>query len=59
MFKKKYIICATLFLAFLIITSFIKNKSRLLEKQTTNLNIKIISKEKDINEAQLDFYYLS
>ena len=59
MFKKKYIICTTLFLAFLIITSFIKNKSRLLEKQITNLNIKIASKEKDINETQLDFYYLS
>ena len=59
MFKKKYIICTTLFVAFLIITSFIKNKSRLLEKQITNLNIKIASKEKDINETQLDFYYLS
>ena len=59
MFKKNYIICTILFLTFLIITSFIKNKSRLLEKKITNLNIKIASKEKDINETQLDFYYLS
>ena len=59
MFKSKYIICTTLFVTFLTITSLIKNKSRLLEKQITNLNTKITSKEKDINEAQLDFYYLS
>ena len=59
MFKKKYIICTTLFLAFLIITSFTKNKSRLLEKQITKLHMKILSKEKDINETELDFYYLS
>ena len=59
MFKKNYIICTILFLTFLIITSFIKNKSRFLEKKITNLNIKIASKEKDINETQLDFYYLS
>ena len=42
MFKTKYIICTTLFVTFLIITSVIKNKSRLLEKQITNLNIKLI-----------------
>ena len=57
MFKSKYIICTTLFVTFLTITSLIKNKSRLLEKQITNLNTKIISKEKDINEAQLGVGY--
>ena len=41
MFKSKYIICTTLFVTFLTITSLIKNKSRLLEKQITNLNTKI------------------
>ena len=59
MFKKKYIICTTLFVAFLIITSFVKNKSRLLEKKIANLSIEITAKEKNVNEAQLDFYYLS
>ena len=59
MFKTKYVICTILFITFLIVTSFVKNKSRLLEKQITNLNIEIKSKEKDVNETQLDFYYLS
>ena len=59
MFKSKYVICTILFITFLIVTSFVKNKSRLLEKQITNLNIEIKSKEKDVNETQLDFYYLS
>ena len=46
MFRTKYIICTTLFLTFLIITSLIKNESRLLEKKIINLNIKILSKKK-------------
>ena len=59
MFKIKYVICTALFVFFLVITSFIKNESRLLEKKINNLNIEIASKEKDYNEAQLDFNYLS
>ena len=59
MFKTKFIFCVSIFVTFLIITSLIKNKSRLLEKQISNLNIKIAAKKKDLNEAQLDFYYLS
>jgi hypothetical protein len=59
MFKTKFIVSATIFIIFLIITSIVKNKSRVLEKKITNLNSNIISKEKNVNEAQLDFYYLS
>ena len=59
MFKTKYVICTALFVTFLVITSLIKNESRLLEKKINNLNIEIASKEKDYNEAQLDFNYLS
>ena len=59
MFKTKYIICLTIFVIFLIITSFVKNKSRLLEKGIISLNVEIKTKEKNLNEAQLDFYYLS
>jgi hypothetical protein len=58
-FKTKYIICLTIFVIFLIITSFVKNKSRLLEKGIISLNVEIKTKEKNLNEAQLDFYYLS
>ena len=59
MFKTKLIITISLFSIFLIFTSFIKNKSRILEKKISNLNIKILSKKKEINSSQLDFYYLS
>ena len=59
MFKTKFILSISIFVTFLIITSVIKNKTRVIEKQISNLNTKILLKKKDINEAQLDFYYLS
>ena len=59
MFKKKFIISISIFITFLVITSIIKNKTHILEKQVLNLNIEILEKKKDINEAQLDFYYLT
>ena len=59
MFRTKFIISITIFVTFLIITSAIKNKTRVIEKQILNLNAKILIKKKDINEAQLDFYYLT
>lgn len=59
MFNTKFIISTIVFITFLIITSTIKNKTRVIEKQITNLNNIIISKEKNINEAQLEFYYLT
>ena len=59
MFKTKLLVSIFLFIAFLIITSAVKNKTRIIEKQIVNLNSKIFLKEKDINESQLDFYYLT
>ena len=59
MFKTKFIISSSIFILLLVITSAIKNKTRILEKKITNINIKIISKKKEINEAQLEFFYLS
>ena len=59
MFRTKFIISITIFVTFLIITSAIKNKTRVIEKQILNLNAKILIKKKDINETQLDFYYLT
>ena len=58
MFKTKLIISIAIFITFLVITSIIKNKTHIIEKQMLNLNIEIL-KKKDINEAQLDFYYLT
>ena len=46
MFKTKLIISISIFVTFLIITSVIKNKTRILEKEITNLNLKILSKKK-------------
>tara|TARA_Y200000002_G_C22445011_1_gene563840 strand:- start:16 stop:351 length:336 start_codon:yes stop_codon:yes gene_type:complete len=59
MFKSKFIISLTVFIFFLIFTSIIKNETRLIEKKISNLNTNIIKIKKNINEAQLDFFYLS
>lgn len=59
MFKTKFIISLTTFVVFLAITSVIKNKTRVIEKKILNLNIKILKKKNNINEAQLDYHYLS
>ncbi len=59
MFRTKFVISALTFVLFLLITSVIKNKTRVIEKQIFNINSKIILKEKNINEAELDFHYLT
>ncbi len=59
MYKTKFIISILIFVACLIITSTIKNETRILEKKIKNLNTKVLLSEKNLNEAQLDFYYLS
>jgi len=59
MFKSKIALSVTVFVFFLIITSTIKNQTRIIEKQINQLNKKISLKEKDLNESQFDFYYLT
>ena len=59
MFKMKFIIALSVFISFLIITSTIKNKTRVIEKNISNLTTKIFIKTSNINEAQLDFDYLT
>ena len=59
MFKMKFIIASSIFISFLIVTSIIKNKTRVIEKNISNLSKIILIKTKDINEAQLDFHYLT
>ena len=59
MFKKKFIITSCIFISFLIVTSTIKNKTRVIEKNISNLSTIIFNKTKNINEAQLDFHYLT
>ena len=59
MFKTKLIITITIFVIFLVFTSAIKNETRIIEKKISHLNSKIKIQRNNINEAQLDFYYLS
>ena len=59
MFKMKFIIAITVFISFLLVTSTIKNKTRVIEKNISNLSTIILNKTKNINEAQLDFHYLT
>ena len=59
MLNSKFIISLSVFISFLLITSVIKNKTRVIEKQISNLNTKIFLNKKNISEAQLDYNYLS
>ena len=59
MFKTKLIVSLSIFITFLLVTSSIKNKTRFIEKEISNINTKILSKEKNLNKAQLEFYYLT
>ena len=59
MFKMKFIIASSIFIVFLIVTSTIKNKTRVIEKNISSLTTNVIIKSKDVNEAQLDFHYLT
>ena len=59
MFRPKIILTTIIFLILLIFTSVIKNQTRIIEKKLYFLNKAIVLKEKDINESQLDFYFLT
>ena len=59
MFNSKLFFSLAVFTFFLIITSLVKNQSRIIEKQIKSLNINIIAKEKNISEAEIEFSYLS
>ena len=59
MYRLKILISLIIFSLLLFGTSIIKNQTRDLEKKIFNLSGEIHYKEKDLNESQLDFYYLS
>ena len=59
MSKIKILISILTFSTLLIGISIIKNQTRELEKRIYNLSKIIHVKEKDINESQLDFSYLT
>ena len=41
------------------ITSAIKNKTRIIEKSIYKIDSRIVAKEKDLHETELDYFYLS
>ena len=59
MFNSKLFFSLVVFMFFLIITSLVKNQSRIMEKQIKGLNSNIITKEKNISEAEMELSYLS
>ena len=59
MFKLKLLFTVVFFSSLLTITSIIKNQTREIEKKVFNISKIIYHKEKDLNETQLDFYYLT
>jgi len=59
MFNSKLFFSLAVFTFLLVITSLVKNQSRIIEKEIKGLNINIIAKEKNISEAEMEFSYLS
>ena len=59
MFKIKFIISVSLFFLFIVLTSVVKNETRELEKEIYIINNKVVSKERNLNETQLEFSYLT
>ena len=59
MFKLKVFVSILIFSSMLIGTSIIKNYTRTIEKKINIFSSLILIKEKDLNELQLDFSYLT
>ena len=59
MFKSKTILSIVIFTTLLILTSFVKNQTRLIEKNISKLTEKTNKLEKILHESQIEFYYLS
>ena len=59
MFRVKILISVVIFSSLLILTSFIKNQTRIIEKKIFNISKTVNSKENDLSESQLDFFYLT
>ena len=57
--KLNLFISIGIFAILLSVTSAIKNQTRIIEKDVFKINKRIAALEKDLNETQLDFYYLS
>ena len=59
MYKIKLIISICIFSLLLGLTSGIKNRTRIIEKNIYKIDKKILAIKKDLHETELDYYYLS
>ena len=59
MFKLKILFSVLIFSLLLIVTSFIKNQTREIEKKISSIRKLILIKERDLYESQLDHSYLT
>ena len=59
MFRIKILISITIFSSLLVFTSIVKNQTREIEKKIFNISKVNNLKNKDLNESQLDFSYLT
>tara|TARA_X000001036_G_scaffold40783_1_gene32810 strand:- start:709 stop:1047 length:339 start_codon:yes stop_codon:yes gene_type:complete len=59
MYKIKLIISICIFSLLLGLTSGIKNRTRIIEKNIYKIDKKISDIEKDLHETQLDYFYVS
>ena len=59
MSKLRLVISIGIFAILIGVTSAIKNQTRIIEKDISKINKRIAILKKDLNETQLDFFYLS
>ena len=59
MSKIKLISLFLIFSILLRVTSLVKNKTRIIEKKIYKADRRIVIIEKDLNETELDYFYLS
>ena len=59
MFKLKISFSIFIFSLLLLGTSFIKNETREIEKKIYKIRKEITLKKRDLNETQLDYFYLT
>ena len=57
--KVNLIISVSVFSILLGLTSIVKNQTRIIEKKITKIKQNIANKKKDLDETQLDYFYLS
>jgi len=59
MFNKNVVLSLVIFTLFMVLTSYIKTQTRMIEKKIVFYEKEISNLQNNLHESQLDFYYLS